>query len=76
MKKLKLKKIIASSLIVASVLALSPIETSAEWKQDLNGWWNTEETSWSVGWKQIDGEWYYFDEKGYMKTGWLLDGDK
>ena len=26
------------------------------------------------GWKEIDGEWYYFDEVGYMKTGLISDG--
>ena len=26
-------------------------------------------------WKQIDGKWYAFDEKGYMRTGWFKDGD-
>jgi len=76
MKKLKLTKLIASSLVVASVLSLNPIGVSAEWKQDSNGWWNSEGSSWSVGWKYIDGEWYYFDNNGYMKTGWLLDNGK
>ena len=27
------------------------------------------------GWAQIDGKWYAFDEKGYMRTGWFKDGD-
>ena len=61
MKKLKLTKIIASSLIVISVLALNPIGASAEWKQDSNGWWNTEGSSWSVGWKEIDKKWDYLE---------------
>ena len=34
MKKLKLTKVIASTLVVASVLALNPIGASAEWKQN------------------------------------------
>lgn len=76
MKNLKLIKIMASSLVVTSVLTLNPIEASAEWKQDSNGWWNTEDSSWSVGWKEIDGKWYYFDNNGYMQTGWLHDRDK
>jgi hypothetical protein len=73
---MKLTKIIVSSLIVALALALSPREASAEWKQDSNGWWNAEGSSWSIGWKQIDGEWYYFDNNGYMKTGWIENGSK
>jgi len=76
MKKLNLTKVIASSLVVASVLALNPIGASAEWKQDSNGWWNIEGSSYSTGWKEIDGEWYYFNSNGYMKTGWIQDRGK
>lgn len=25
----------------------------------------------AVGWKSIDNNWYYFDENGYKRTGWL-----
>ena len=74
MKKLKLTKVIASTLVVASILALNPIGASASWKQDSNGWWNTEGNSWSIGWKQIDGKWYYFNSDGYMAHDTLVDG--
>lgn len=73
MKKLKLSKLIASTLVIASLLALSPIGVSAEWKQNSTGWWYTDGNSWSTGWRQIDSKWYYFDSNGYLKTGWLLD---
>lgn len=66
MKKSKLKKIIASTLIAVSVLALNPIGASASWRYDGAGWWYTEGTSWAVGWRQIDGKWYYFDSNGHM----------
>ena len=74
MKKLKLTKVIAGSLIVASVLALNPIGASAAWKSDSTGWWYTEGSGFSTGWKQINGFWYYFDSNGYMKTGWVQSG--
>ena len=76
MKKLKLTKVIASSLIVASVLALNPIGASAEWKQDTTGWWYTEGSSWATGWKLIDGNWYYFNSDGYMAHDTTIDGCK
>jgi hypothetical protein len=48
---------------------------SAEWKQDSNGWWNTEGSSWwSVGWKEIDGKWYYFGQDGYMVHDTTING--
>lgn len=51
------------------------------WKQDAKGWWYEEaDGSYPVQtWKAIrsNGEdvWYYFDEQGYMKTGWFTDTD-
>lgn len=74
MKKIKLIKAIASSLGVVSILAVYPIKASAQWKQDSNGWWNTEGSSWSVGWKEIDGKWYYFRQDGYMAHDTAIDG--
>ena len=69
MKKLKLTKVIASALIVASVLALNPIGANAEWKQDAKGWWYAEGSSWAEGFRVIDGSLYYFDPEGYMEHG-------
>ena len=73
MKSLKLKKLVAVALVGLTVTSLSPIGASAEWKKDSNGWWNTEGSSYSVGWRSISGNWYYFDSIGYMKTGWVND---
>lgn len=66
MKKLKLTKLITSTLVIASVLALNPIAASAQWKQDNKGWWYTEGSSWARGWRTIDGSLYYFESNGYM----------
>ena len=74
MKKLKVVKAMVRSLIVILVLAINHIGASAEWKQDSNGWWNTEGCSYSVGWKQIDGKWYYFWGNGYMAHDITVDG--
>lgn len=61
------------ALTLATITAVSPVAASAAWKQDAKGWWNTEGNSWSIGWRQIDGTWYHFDETGYMSTGWVID---
>jgi len=76
MKNFKLKKLVAIALAVMTIATVSPIGASAAWKQDSNGWWNTEGNSWSIGWKTIDNNWYYFGSDGYMKTGWVNDGGK
>jgi len=74
MKKLKLAKIIASSLVVASIIALNPIGVSAEWKSNSKGWWYTESNSWATGWRNIDGKWYYFNSDGYMAHDTTIGG--
>lgn len=71
----KVSKLIASVLLGVSVVAFSPVvEAHAEWRQDNHGWWYAEGNSYSRGWKNIGGSWYYFDGSGYMKTGWIQDG--
>ncbi|MFL0163587.1 hypothetical protein [Candidatus Clostridium helianthi] len=74
MKSSRLKKLIAVTVATLTLTALSPIGASAAWKQDSNGWWNTEGDSYSTGWRSINGSWYYFDSTGYMKSGWVNDG--
>ena len=70
----KFKKIIAVFVTVVSILAVNVADASAEWRQSENGWWYSQGSSYATGWNQIDGEWYYFDSNGYMKTGWVYDG--
>ncbi|GEP64504.1 hypothetical protein CBE01nite_22720 [Clostridium beijerinckii] len=76
MGKVKLTKIIASSLIAVSVLALNPIGASAEWRKDNTGWWYSEgDDSWAIGWRNIDGKYYNFDYSGYMQSNTIVDGN-
>lgn len=63
---LKLTKLLAGTLVIASILSLNPIAANAEWKQDNKGWWYTEGSSWARGWRVIDGSLYYFEGNGYM----------
>lgn len=74
MRKLKISKIIASLLILTSVVALTPAPANAEWRQDGAGWLYTEGSSLSTGWRQIDGKWYCFYDNGYMITDKDVDG--
>jgi hypothetical protein len=70
MKKINLKKIIIIGLLTTSILAVTSIGASAEWKQDNRGWSYNQGGSYATGWKNIDGKWYYFYEDGYS-TGYM-----
>lgn len=43
------------------------------WLKDNNGWWycNADRSYTTNNWQEIDGYWYYFNQHGYMKSGWL-----
>lgn len=53
----------------------SSVVYRAEWMQDNIGWWyRREDGSYPANtWWQdpADGIWYYFNEQGYMVTGWI-----
>lgn len=73
MKKLKFTKVIVSSLVVALVFTLNPIRVSAKWiktEDDKDLFWRySEKDKYAIGWRLIDGNWYYFDEGGVMCNG-------
>ena len=73
MKKQNLKRIITMGLISISILTIIPTKALATWKENNIGWWYTEGQDYATDWKYINGEWYYFDNNGYMKTGWIYD---
>ncbi|WP_315069067.1 hypothetical protein [uncultured Clostridium sp.] len=64
-----LTKLSAGLLLFAIILVVAPTGASAAWKQNNVGWWYTEGNSYALGWKNIDGTWYYFNSNGYMQTG-------
>ncbi|OCA98307.1 immunoglobulin-like domain-containing protein [Clostridium beijerinckii] len=74
MKKVKKLRVIAALLLVGVASVSNSSGANAEWRQDSNGWWNTEGSSWSVGWKEINGKWYYFKQDGYMVHDTTIDG--
>lgn len=61
--------------------ANGPGRESGAWIQDTVGWWykNQDGTYPKSCWQQLsyngNTEWYHFDEKGYMQTGWFTDTD-
>lgn len=68
---MNVKKTAASLFLAAILLSLPAIEAGADWENDKNGTYYTDEDGSKVrGLEEIDGETYYFDSKGYMQTGW------
>ena len=55
-------------------------DAAGQWVQDAKGWWyRRADGSWpksqwiELGWNGVNS-WYYFNESGYMVTGWKEDG--
>lgn len=68
-----MKKTMITLAIAAGVSALCSFSAFAEWKQDETGWWYAKEdgsNSYAVGDTLIDGTYYWFNDSGYMQTGW------
>jgi len=72
MKHKFLNKLIATSVVTSTIIALTPVGASAEWIKNYYGNWSyTEGYSVATGWRQISGKWYFFDYLGQMRTGWI-----
>ena len=61
-----------SALLFAATGVPTTVQ-AAGWKQNTTGWWWQEDDgSYPVSrWQLIGGNYYYFDQNGYMKTGWM-----
>ena len=69
----KIADAIVNGLTGEKVVETVSNSTGGTWIQDNKGWWykHADETYTKQDFEQINGEWYYFDYKGYMVTGWL-----
>lgn len=72
MKHKFLKNLIVASVVISTMITLTPVGVSAAWIKNSNGNWSyTEGNRYSTGWKQIGLNWYSFDDAGSMRTGWI-----
>jgi len=69
----KLRVLLISTVATVSLLTINSLVVNAEWKNNSIGWWYSQDDSYATKWNQLDGVWYYFNDNGYMKKGWLLD---
>lgn len=53
-------------------------ESAGSWIEEGGRWWFRRPDGGYAReeWKNIRGEWYAFDELGWMRTGWYMDGGK
>jgi len=52
-------------------------QSAGTWEQE-NGRWRfrlPDQNLMTSGWRQINEEWYSFDEEGWMRTGWYQEGE-
>ncbi|SFC84886.1 InlB B-repeat-containing protein [Clostridium uliginosum] len=72
MKNVVLKKAVAAVLAATTILTVVPVGASAAWIREGQSNWSWNESGATfIGWKNIDGNWYYFDNNGIMITGWI-----
>eukprot|EP00831_Metopus_contortus_P017851 TRINITY_DN17556_c0_g1_i1.p1 TRINITY_DN17556_c0_g1~~TRINITY_DN17556_c0_g1_i1.p1 ORF type:complete len:166 (-),score=20.84 TRINITY_DN17556_c0_g1_i1:154-651(-) len=71
-KEIKYEQILESTGV--NVVSISPTTGNRNdfWGQTAEGnWMLIEKGNPVVGWKFVNGDWYYMDECGIMKTGWV-----
>lgn len=76
MRKNKKKELGILALTV--LVTMTPVVAQAgTWKQNSTGWWWQEaDGSYPASeWKTIGEKKYYFDQRGYMKSGWYKEGN-
>ncbi|MDO4755650.1 MAG: N-acetylmuramoyl-L-alanine amidase [Parabacteroides sp.] len=69
----KLKELgLADARGIANYMGLE----AGNWVQDSGGWkfCYSNGSYQGLGWKQLRGSWYYFDQNGYSQTGWITVG--
>lgn len=79
---------INSSIGILTGTANSTVnDGKSHWMQDEHGWWlRFADSSYpkaekrgtngiAYAWEQVNGNWWAFDESGYIKTGWMRDED-
>ncbi len=60
---------------LAAGLSCVPAYAAGWVRNEEQQWFYAEEAGNVTGWKEIDGDWHYFDDAGIMQTGWVKAAD-
>ena len=76
MRNIGKNTIIGLLTILLATVCIPKVAEAASWmRNNVGWWWQEDDGNYPVSeWKTINGKRYYFDEQGYMKTGWFWDG--
>lgn len=61
------------SIVLALAVFAAPVQAHASWWVANNaGWWLQDDASSypAKQWRNVNGNWYWFDGNGYMAIGW------
>ena len=66
----------SASISNSSTSTSTDILAASSWMYSNGRWWykHANGSYTTKAWEKIDGVWYYFDDEGWMKTGWVKDG--
>ncbi len=66
----------ASNTSTSSTSISAETPAAPTWMYSNGRWWykHANGSYTKNGWDKIDGVWYYFDDEGWIKTGWVKDG--
>ena len=72
---MKRNKLLLFSLIGMMAFTGPSLDADAAWESNDKGtWYSTDDGGFLTGQQSIDDKQYYFDENGWMKTGWQKAG--
>lgn len=71
-----MKKKLYTGMLIGAFCLMQAVSAQAGWQQDETGirYQREDETFPQREWLLIDGNWYYFDQKGYVQQGWRREG--
>ena len=67
------------SYAVTTIIGRPDFSADARWVSSKDGkswWYDHGDGTYATSWEKIDGEWYFFDDSGWLVSGWLQRGKR